>query len=158
MGILSRLLGRFSLLSETSSLVFISHSSEDTWVARQIAREISLKGAKPFLDEADIEIGSDFVEVILKNIENSIELLVLYTPWAAESDYVKMEIGAASSLGKRISVVLHGISVEDFKKPKEDEPSYMEHLKKTRIIKLNDIDQYFKQLEIRVASEGGKND
>ncbi|HZQ51440.1 MAG TPA: hypothetical protein VFB14_04535 [Bryobacteraceae bacterium] len=29
-------------------LVFISHSSKDTWIAKQIAREIGQRGAIPF--------------------------------------------------------------------------------------------------------------
>jgi hypothetical protein len=46
-------------------LVFISHSGKDTWVAKQIAREVSLRGAMPFLDEANVEVGEDFEESIL---------------------------------------------------------------------------------------------
>lgn len=39
-------------------LVFVSHSGEDTWVARKIAEEIADRGARPFLDEADIDVGA----------------------------------------------------------------------------------------------------
>lgn len=35
-------------------LVFVSHSGADTWVARQIAREIAECGAVPFLDGVPI--------------------------------------------------------------------------------------------------------
>ena len=52
-------------IAQNPRLVFISHSSQDTWVARQIAREVSLCGATPFLDEADVEVGDDFEEGIL---------------------------------------------------------------------------------------------
>lgn len=45
-------------------LVFISHSSRDTWVAKQVAREIEACGATPFLDEAEIDVGADFEEDI----------------------------------------------------------------------------------------------
>ena len=41
-------------------LVFLSHSAKDTWIAKQIAREISACGAIPFLDEAEIDVGADF--------------------------------------------------------------------------------------------------
>jgi hypothetical protein len=40
-------------------LVFVSHSGADTWVAKQIAREIGACGATPFLDEAEIDVGAD---------------------------------------------------------------------------------------------------
>ena len=81
--------------SESSRLVFVSHSGEDTWVARQIAREISLKGAKPFLDEADIDVGSEFEEGIRNFLDAADEMLVLFTPWAFDRPYVWAEIGAA---------------------------------------------------------------
>jgi len=88
-------------------LVFISHSSKDTWVAKQIAREISMCGATPFLDEADVEVGEDFEENILSFLQQAHELLVLLTPWALDRPYVWAEIGAA--WGRRIPIfgILH---------------------------------------------------
>lgn len=41
-------------------LVFVSHAGMDTWVARQIAREVTRAGARPFLDEGSVDIGDDF--------------------------------------------------------------------------------------------------
>jgi len=46
-------------------LVFVSHCGLDTWVAKQIAREIEARGATPFLDEAHVDAGADFEEDIL---------------------------------------------------------------------------------------------
>ncbi len=45
--------------------IFISHSSTDTWVARQIAKHIENLDASTFLDEADIDYGDDFEDRIL---------------------------------------------------------------------------------------------
>ena len=73
--------------------VFISHSSADTWVARQIARHIEELGASTFLDEEDIEHGDDIEEEILSAAQNSDELLVLLTPWALTRPYIWIEIG-----------------------------------------------------------------
>src|SRR5216684_3885148 len=75
-------------------LVFVSHSGEDTWVARQISREISDRGATPFLDEADIDVGAEFEEDIRDFLDKADELLVLFTPWALDRPYVWIEIGA----------------------------------------------------------------
>jgi hypothetical protein len=50
---------------QPTRLVFISHSARDTWIARQVAREVAACGAKPFLDEADIDVGGDFEEDIV---------------------------------------------------------------------------------------------
>jgi putative NADPH-quinone reductase len=65
-------------------MVFISHSAKDTWVAKQVAEHITRCGAKPFLDEADIEVGDDFEQEILEFLEKADELVVLMTPWALE--------------------------------------------------------------------------
>src|SRR5216684_3706658 len=91
-------------------LIFVSHSSQDTWVARQIAREIESSGAKPFLDEAEVDAGADFEEDILDFLERAHELVVLLTPWALDRPYVWAELGAA--WGRRIPIVglLHGLS------------------------------------------------
>jgi TIR domain len=67
-----------------SHLVFISHSGRDTWVAKQIAREISACGVETFLDEAEVEIGADFEEAILSSLDKADELVVLLTPWALD--------------------------------------------------------------------------
>jgi TIR domain len=61
-------------------LIFVSHSGQDTWVAKQIAREIEMCGAKPFLDEAEIDAGADFEEDIRKFLERADELIVLLRP------------------------------------------------------------------------------
>ncbi len=135
--------------SNCSRLVFISHSGEDTWVARQIAREISLRGAQPFLDEADVDIGAEFEEDIREFLDKADELLVLFTPWAAERPYVWAEIGAAWIRRIPIIVVLHGLTRRQFQ-AQENTPVF---LKKRDIILLNDIDQYFEQLGTRVSLE-----
>src|SRR5438132_14121176 len=88
-------------------MVFLSHSSKDTWVAKQIAREISRCGAKAFLDEAEIEIGADFEEEILAFLEEADELVVLLTPWALERPYVWAELGPAWGRRIPISILLH---------------------------------------------------
>src|SRR5574341_200669 len=91
-------------------LIFLSHSSKDTWVAKQIAREISSCGATPFLDEAEREVGADFEEKILGFLEKAHELVVLLTPWALKRHYVWAELGAACGRRIPIIVLLHGIT------------------------------------------------
>jgi hypothetical protein len=73
--------------------VFISHSSMDTWIAKQIATLIGQCGATCFLDEADVQIGDDFEDKIREAANASGELLVLLTPWAIERPYIWLEMG-----------------------------------------------------------------
>lgn len=127
-------------------LVFVSHSSQDTWVAKQIAREIEAAGARPFLDEAEVDAGADFEEDILDFLERAHELVVLLTPWALDRAYVWAELGAA--WGRRIPIValLLGITPSELQK-RTGTPVF---LKKRDLLQLNDVDTYLEQLSARV--------
>jgi len=105
---------RVSASGENTKLIFVSHSGEDTWIARQIARELEICGATPFLDKADIDVGAEFEEDILEFLDRAHELLVLFTPWSLERAYVWAEIGAAWIRRIPIVVVLHELSKKDF--------------------------------------------
>jgi hypothetical protein len=130
--------------TSTKRLVFLSHSSRDTWVAKQIAREMTACGVVPFLDEADIETGIEFEDAILEFLSKADELLVLLTPWALDRPYIWAEIGAA--WGRRISIVaiLHGVTAREFQ-ARSDIPVL---IKKRNLIELNDIARYFKELRV----------
>ncbi len=132
-------------------LVFVSHSSQDTWVARQIAREIEGSGAKPFLDEAEVDAGADFEEDILDFLERAHELVVLLTPWALDRPYVWAELGAA--WGRRIPIValLLGITPSELQK----RPGTPVFLKKRDLLQLNEVDKYLEQLSVRVTQHKG---
>jgi hypothetical protein len=107
-----------TMIDESSGLdarlVFISHAGEDTWIARQIAREIRECGARPFLDQADIHVGADFEEDIREFLDRADELVVLFTPWSLERPYVWAEIGAAWIRRIRIVVILLGLNQRIF--------------------------------------------
>jgi hypothetical protein len=137
------------MTQEHQRLVFVSHSGEDTWVARQIAREITDRGARPFLDEADIDVGAEFEEDIRAFLDKADEFVVLFTPWAFERPYVWAEIGAAWLRRIPIIVILHGLSPKDF----QAHPNAPVFLKKRDIIKLNEIDGYLQQLGARASAE-----
>jgi TIR domain len=132
-------------------LIFVSHSSADTWVAKQIAREIEARGGTPFLDEAEVDAGADFEEDILNFLEKAHELVVLLTPWALERPYVWAEIGAA--WGRRIPIValLLGITADEL----QARPGVPILLKKRDLLQLNEIDTYLDQLAVRVSVHRG---
>jgi hypothetical protein len=130
-------------------LIFISHSGADTWVAKQIAREISARGAIPFLDESDVAVGADFEEDILEFLERAHELVVLLTPWALDRPYVWAEIGAA--WGRRIPIValLLGLTPGEL----QTRPGVPLLLKKRDLLQLNQIDVYLEQLTARMTEQ-----
>jgi hypothetical protein len=134
--------------AKNKRLVFVSHSGMDTWVAKQVAREIRDCGATPFLDEAEIDVGADFEEDILDFLARADELVVLLTPWALDRPYVWAEIGAA--WGRRIPIVvlLHGLTAGEI----QSRPGIPVLLKKRNLIPLNEIDTYLRQLRERVVN------
>ena len=133
--------------------VFISHSSEDTWVARQLAGHVQQCGASCFLDEADIEHGDDFDETLASAAKSSNELLLLLTPWSKQRPYIWIEVGMFRAGSKRIVGVLHGISVMEISTD-ERMPSL---LKKLDVVHINEVDSYFEQLRRRVRAMGMKH-
>src|ERR1043166_2290014 len=119
--------------------VFISHSSTDTWVARQIANYIAACGASCFLDESNVQIGDDLEEKIREAANASDELLVLLTPWAIDRPYIWVELGAFWGARKRIVEVLYGLTSNQLF-AMEDIPML---LKRSDLISLNEIESYF---------------
>jgi hypothetical protein len=134
--------------SRKKRLVFISHSGTDTWVAKQIAREVARCGATPFLDEADVDVGSEFEEDILDFLNRAQELVVLLTPWALERPYVWAELGAAWGRQIPVIVLLHGITAAELQS-RQGVPIF---LKKRDLISLNDVESYLAQLRKRVKN------
>jgi TIR domain len=121
-------------------LVFISHSTKDRWIARQIAKLLeeggSRFGVKAFLDERDIGFGDSISETIRKNIEGCSEFLVLLSKNSINRPWVLIEISAAWGHSKRIVGVIDKVTPEEM-------PDIMLPY---RAVDLNNLDEYIKQL------------
>lgn len=133
-------------MDEKSHKVFISHGKEDTWLAAQIATRAQDCGAVTFLDEVNIAKGDDFQRIIREEVDNSSELIAIFTPWSAQRFWVWIEIGAAWGKDKRIVAVMYGLSIADLEKLGGSRAI----LEKINIVELNDIDRYFLELKRRV--------
>jgi len=135
--------------------VFVSHSSIDTWVARQIASHIEARGAAAFLDERDIPAGDDFLENVLNVEPRCGELLVLLTPWSIKRPYVLFEISCFTHSRKRIIGVTHGLSADDVAR----DPYVGVLLGRRDLVDINRIESYFEELHARIrAAAGGGTD
>jgi TIR domain len=128
-------------------VVFISHSGEDTWIAKKMAADCESVQASPFLDAARIAVGSKFEEDILQALRVAHELIVLITPWAMDRPYVWLEIGAAWLRGIPIVVVLLGLTVAQF----QEKANVPVALKERNIISLNEFERYVSELRERVS-------
>lgn len=139
-------------MASRKRLVFVSHGGEDTWVAKQIAREISACGAAAFLDQAEIDIGENFETKIRSALNRADELLVLLTPWALGRPYVWAEPGAVWIKGLPIVGAVYGLSITEL----QGRPEVPLFLKAENLVTLNEIDTYFEQLKVRVNRTASK--
>jgi hypothetical protein len=120
--------------------IFISHGSEDSWVASQMARRVRQDTkAEPFLDVFDIAKGDE----VLPHCD---ELVALLTPWSVNRNWVWTEIGAARVLGKRILGVLYGVSIETL----SNEGGGMACLSSKNVLSINEFETYLVELKKRV--------
>jgi hypothetical protein len=124
----------------------VSHSAKDRWIAKHNARAIEERGAHATLAVDDIEVGSDFAEVIRDHLRPAEELVVLWTPWATSLLFVVAEIAAAWVRGIRIVEILYGVNSADF----AGNPDFPALLKLFDVVRLNDIDTDLDQLAMGV--------
>jgi hypothetical protein len=124
--------------------VFISHSSSDKWVARQIAKQLGDRGIDSFLDEKDIETGDVIDETIQEHLADCDELLMLLSPAALKSPWVLMEIGGAKVLRKRLIPILVHVGTNDLPHP----------LAAGLARDLNEIEDYLDEVSERSNSVG----
>lgn len=131
--------------------VFISHGSDDRWIASQIAKYLQDLGADTFLDETNIPKGSNFKQIIHKEIALSNELVTLFTPWSAKRSWVWIEMGAAWGLDKPVVAVFYGMGLMDLEQSGQGKGM----LEDINALQLNDIERYFTEVASRI--DGAKH-
>jgi hypothetical protein len=121
-------------------VVFISHSSYDTWIANVIADKITALGAQPWLDKKELAGGDVIREKIMRGIRDCKEAIVLISPKSVKSQWVAVEIGAVSVLRKRVTPILNHVS-----------PDAMAPMEGIKAIDLNNFEDFLGQLKARMA-------
>jgi len=121
-------------------LVFISHSVEDRWMARQMANLLEVKGRgqgiKTFLDEKNIEGGQSIPEEIKKNLKACDEFIVLLSQDSINRQWVLIEIGGAWSHDKHIVAITDKVTPDAIPKV----------LTQYKAMDLNNFDDYLEEL------------
>jgi TIR domain len=127
--------------------IFFSHGGDDTFIVKEFLRpKVESSGASVFVDAGRIEYGDDFREVIFKELSRCDELLVLLTPSSLQRPWVIAEIGAILVRGKRVVAIRYG--------PTESELQnlgVLSPLGTKSLLRMDDFDEYVKQLTRRVA-------
>ncbi len=78
--------------------VFLCHSSIDKEFARKLATDLTLAGARVWLDEAEIKVGDSLVKKISEGLEEMDFVGVLLSPDSVSSEWVQRELGAALAI------------------------------------------------------------
>lgn len=128
--------------------VFISHGSTDSWVASQLKRRIEECGAGTFMDVHDLAKGDDIEDRIFEALRTCQEIVVLFTPWAVDRNWVWTELGAARGLGLRIIAVLYEITLDTIERDKGGST----FLRAKNCVDINEIETYFKELKTRTGA------
>lgn len=85
-----------------SAKVFISYSSVDDGIARQLTEALDEINIQYFFDRKDVEWGDDVTGRITSGLAECAALIVVISPASLKSQWVPFEIGHASGLGKKI--------------------------------------------------------
>ena len=84
--------------------IFISHSSEDSRIAKSICEILESQGHKCFIAPRDIRSGYEYAEEIVNGIDDSDMMLLLLSERANGSPHVLREVERAVSKNKSIIV------------------------------------------------------
>jgi hypothetical protein len=124
-------------------LVFVSHASEDEWIARRVAEVMERKGrrhkVKAFLDARDLESGDHFSDALRDRLREAEEMVILLSSAAIRRNWVRHEIGAAWALGKRIVAILDKLEPLDVP----------DGIGRTKVYSLNEFDRVAAEIASR---------
>lgn len=113
--------------------VFISYSSVDEPLAKEIQSTLEEVGVGSFLDKKDIAWGDDVLERVARGLTDSTAVVVIISPASLKSQWVPFEVGHAMALGKKVLPFLAHPSI--------DVPDFLRKLNYK--MKVEDIRAYF---------------
>jgi TIR domain len=77
------------------NLIFISHSSQDSNLARELAEALQRKGRSVWLDTNSLSMGEEWDTAIVRALDESRVALVLVSPQYLDSPSASFELGVA---------------------------------------------------------------
>ena len=124
--------------------VFISHSSKERWIAKQIAKEIKAIGVKTWLDDTDLDGGDEIESTITRAIQESQEVLVVISMNSSMSQWVIYEAAIAKVKKRRITPVYNNVGAD-----------LIAPLRGIKGYDLNDSDKFLLELKARAERRKG---
>jgi TIR domain len=87
--------------------IFVSYSRADTDLADQLESDLKRVGLQPWVDRQGIEGGHDWLDAIQHAIEQCDALVVILTPQAVGSEFVRIEWRHAKRMRKKVVPLLY---------------------------------------------------
>ncbi len=115
-----------------SEQVFVSYASQDRRRVQKVLKALRSRGlfddpSTVTIDASSVMIpGSSIRGALRKAIESANNVIVLWTPQAARSEWVNYELGMATAFGKPITLVM----------PDEGAPDVPPNLGDMQVVKL----------------------
>jgi hypothetical protein len=91
--------------SGPTGLIFVSHSHEDRVYVDRLAARLTDRGLRPWVDD-HIAVGSTWREAIHRALTEASVMILVMTPDAEGSRWVKREVDLAENLGLTIAPLL----------------------------------------------------
>jgi TIR domain len=124
-------------------LVFLSHSTRDTWIASAVAERIRLEGGEVWIDIDELVGGDSIYQKIIEAVDSCDEAIVLMSPHSVNSGWVLFELGAICGQRKRVTPILTHV-----------EPSAIPVMPGIKAVDINQLDHLFlPDLAQRIAAK-----
>jgi hypothetical protein len=117
--------------------VFISASHKDRDLARDLQRRLKEAGVHPTYSELTQSVGSEFEKIFMDQLKHADEIIVILSSNSVDNLWMMFEIGAASSLRKKITPVIVGL----------EKPELPPVIKQLNYIRYNELADYISKLE-----------
>jgi hypothetical protein len=121
--------------------VFISFTYKDLDLARDLEQRLEKVGVNAYRIDKIIAAGS-IEKNIMRNLSDADEVVVLLTDKSVANPWLMYEMGAASSLRKRITPVVVGLKTNEL-------PSIIRNME---YVKYPDLPKYISDLEKRAKA------
>src|SRR6185503_21065284 len=90
-----------------SKEIFISYSRRDQEFVTRLASELNAQVAGVWFDQSAIQLGENWHDEIMEGIRDCKAFILVLSPDAAESKYVREEVNKALELRKAIFPVIY---------------------------------------------------
>ncbi|MCA9999500.1 MAG: SUMF1/EgtB/PvdO family nonheme iron enzyme [Anaerolineales bacterium] len=97
--------------------IFISHAHQDAVLAQRLATDLSANGWQTWIAPDSIQPGEQWVDAINRGLDESGVFLVLLTPEAVSSKWVKRETNIAVSMEHEGEVAFYPLDVKPCRTP-----------------------------------------